>query len=65
MELEPQLPVLMGTTISLKCPEDLFQTGDTSVTCIENSDFYFDIAPVCEREIFFFLLSQHSNHVLS
>ena len=40
-------PVSAGTVLSLKCDAGYELTGDTEVTCIQNTDFQYSEEPNC------------------
>ena len=44
---ETQFPLTPGSEVSLKCGTGYTQTGDTTVTCTEGTEFSFTEAPSC------------------
>ena len=54
MVVDAEFPISIGSEVALECPEVFFSTGDSTVTCLEGTQFYFNTEPTCERELLHF-----------
>ena len=47
MKTDKQFPVSTGTVLSLSCNDGYELKGDRTVVCTRNTEFQFDVEPVC------------------
>ena len=46
---ETDFPVNKDTTVTLKCHDGFQISGDTTVTCLKDTEFTFGIEPSCSK----------------